>query len=468
MKGKMSAIAIIVIMVLGSFGAIGTIIKENDNNAPVEEYALGEIIIGFYEKSEIETVDVEPVDVSEIVEYKEYEISRKINNLNIAVIKVEEGQEKSLIPSLLDDPAVKFAEPNWVVHAYKTPNDELWSEQWGPQRIHCPDAWDSGTGSSVKIAIVDTGVDYNHDDLAGRVISGHDFANDDDDPMDDNNHGTHCAGIAAAVMDNNLGIAGVSQAQIIAEKVLSSSGSGYSDWVAGGIDHAVQMGADVISLSLGSSQTNNAIRTACNNAYDSDVVVLSSSGNDYSSSGPGYPAGYASVIAVGAINSQNLRCDFSNYGGDRDDGEGLEIVAPGYRILSTVHSPEDSYKSYSGTSMACPHAAGVAALYIAKNPGKNAEWIRNKLRENAEDLYPNDPDDDNQYGYGLVDARIDSGDPPDNVVKVYLDVHKIQLLDHIDPLTDTGHLFYKVEVASQSQYNYHGHDEPFLWFTIFV
>lgn len=467
MKEQLSVLAIVFMMVLGSFGAIGAVIKNLENETDSEEFAPGELIVGFYEDSELQSLDIQPISVSEIDQYKEYKIKRKIENLNIAVIQVEEGAEKSLVSSLLEDPAIKFVEPNYVFHLYGIPNDELWVEQYGPKRIHCQEAWDSGTAGGVKIAIVDTGVDYTHEDLAGRVISGHDFVNDDDDPIDDNNHGTHCAGIAAAIMNNDIGIVGVSQATIIAEKVLSSSGSGYSDWVAGGIDHAVDMGADVISLSLGSSSSSNTIKSACARAYVSDVVVCSSSGNDGSSSGPGYPAAYSSVIAVGAIDSKDLRCDFSNYGGDRDDGTGLEVVAPGYRIISTVHSPSNSYKSYSGTSMACPHVAGVAALYIAKNPGKNAEWIRNKIRENAEDLYPEDPDDGNQYGHGLVDARV-SPDEPENAVKVYFDVKKIKLLDTVDTGTNTGDLFYKVELNSDVQYNYNGHDEPFLWFSIFV
>ena len=145
------------------------------------------------------------------------------------------------------------------------PNDTYYSYQWGLPAIKADKAWDIEKGNkSVKIAIVDTGIDYTHEDIASNYVSGgYDWVNGDTDPLDDNGHGTHCAGIAAAVIDNGKGIAGVAQVSIMAEKVLNSYGYG-SDWnVARGIVHATKSGANVISMSLGSSSFSRILQKAC-------------------------------------------------------------------------------------------------------------------------------------------------------------------------------------------------------------
>jgi thermitase len=386
MRGKIISLAILFLMVIGCFGATAHHLQTMPTN--LEEYSQGEVVIGF-DKT---------LPVMEISSFQGHIVKGKIKDLNTALILVEPGKEQAFIKSAASSPWVLYAENNWRVHAFLIPNDPLWGQQWGPQRIHCAEAWDSGTGSSsVTIAIVDTGIDYNHQDLSAHYLTGgHDWVNGDNDPMDDNNHGTHCAGIAAAVMDNGIGIAGVAQVKLLAEKVLNSDGQGTAFDVASGITHAADQGADVISMSFASSGSSPTIEAACSYAYTSKgAVLVAASGNDGQPQ-VSYPAAYDTVIAVGAIDQSDERCSFSNYGAK------LELVAPGFQIVSTIRN--NQYDSYDGTSMACPHVSGVAALAISKNPGESNVWIRDLLDASAEDL--GSPGKDIYFGYGLVDARL--------------------------------------------------------------
>jgi len=448
MNGKILALAIVIFMVVGSFGAVAT---QNGNNDPILNYVPGEVVVGFYKQLN----GLDPVNVEEIDSFNGHSIKEKIVVLNVAVIEVEVGSEQSFIDSVVVSPYVKYAELNTLVYAFYTPNDPQWGQQWGPKRIHCEKAWDTGTGSSsVKIAIVDTGIDYNHEDIAGNYVSGgHDWVNDDNDPIDDNNHGTHCAGIAAAVMDNNIGIAGVAQVKVMAEKVLGSGGSGDSSDVASGITHAADNGANVISMSLGASSPSSVIQDACDYAYNTKgVVIVAASGNDGQPQ-VSYPAAFDTVIAVGAINQNDQRCDFSNY------GEDLELMAPGYRIVSSIIG--DNYDLYSGTSMACPHVAAVAALVKSLYPSQNNVWIRQKLIDTAEDLGPAGWDE--EYGYGLVDASLGGGGPG-GLPSVNVKIHKVDVTsDPLEWLTGgQPEWYYEVRVDSSSVFEYNGQDQEIL------
>lgn len=386
MSGKIIALYVLFLMMTGCFGATAYHLQAIPTN--LEAYTPGEVIIGF--DSTLSVMDMNS--------YQGHILKGKIEDLNTALILVEPGTEQAFIGSVAHLPPVRFAEYNSRVNAFLIPNDPLWSQQWGPQRIHCAEAWDSGTGSSsVTIAIVDTGIDYNHEDLSAHYLSGgRDWVNGDNDPMDDNDHGTHCAGIAAAVMNNELGIAGVAQVKLLAEKVLNSDGQGTAFNVASGITHAADQGADVISMSFGSSDSSVTIQDACVYAYTlKGAVLVAASGNDGQPT-VSYPAAYDTVIAVGAIDQSDELCSFSNY------GEKLELVAPGFQIISTIRN--NQYDSYDGTSMACPHISGIAALAISKNPGQSNVWIRDLLDVSAEDL--GSPGKDIYFGYGLVDARL--------------------------------------------------------------
>ena len=288
---------------------------------------------------------------------------------------------------------VLYAEYNTLYQATHEPNDPRWDEQWGPAAINAPDAWDIETGSTdIVVAIVDTGIDYNHEELGNYVGGGYDWINDDGDPYDDHGHGTHCAGITAATMDNLVGIAGIAQVSVMAEKVLDSSGSG-SDWgVAQGIIHAADNGADIISMSLGGTSGSTTLENACQYAWDEGVVIVAAAGNGYGSPVE-FPGAYDTVIAVAALDSSTTRAIYSNI------GEEVELAAPGSNILSSL--PGDNYASWDGTSMATPHVAGAAALVKSQNPSLSNVEIRTVLGDAATDI--GSPGRDTSFGYGRID-----------------------------------------------------------------
>jgi thermitase len=288
-----------------------------------------------------------------------------------------------------------YMEPNMKVQAQLVPNDPYWSVQWGAQKIEADWAWNTTVGNhSVLVAVIDTGICYTHPDLAANYVPlGYDWVNNDADPMDDNGHGTHCAGIIAAVINNGEGIAGLAQVQVMAEKVLDSSGQGYVDWIANGIVNATDCGARIISMSLGGYGYSQLLYDAVKYAYDKGVLVVAAAGNDNTNTKM-YSAGYDEVIAVAATDQDDNKAWFSNW------GDWIELSAPGVDIYSAVPS---GYEYMSGTSMACPHVAGVAALAWSLYPNKTRDWVREWLRYTADDL--GDPGFDLYYGYGRVNAR---------------------------------------------------------------
>jgi len=288
-----------------------------------------------------------------------------------------------------------YIEPNMKVQAQLVPNDPYWSLQWGPQKIEADYAWNTTVGEhSVLVAVVDTGIYYTHSDLAANYVQlGYDWVHMDADPMDDHGHGTHCAGIIAATLNNGVGMAGLAQVRVMAEKVLDSGGYGYWDWVANGIINAADCGADIISMSLGGYGESELVHEAVKYAYDAGVLVIAAAGNDNTNM-KFYPAGYDEVVAVVATDQSDNKAWFSNW------GDWIELAAPGVDIYSTVPW---GYESWSGTSMATPHVSGVAALVWSLYPDKTRDWVRLWLRYAADDL--GDEGFDVYYGYGRVNAR---------------------------------------------------------------
>jgi len=289
-----------------------------------------------------------------------------------------------------------YVEPNIRFEINSIPNDPDWPKQWGPQKIEADWAWNTTMGDpSVLVAVVDTGIDWNHPDLAGNYVPlGYDWVNNDPDPMDDHGHGTHCAGVIAAIVNNSIGMAGLAQVRVMAEKGLDASGSGRLSDLANAIIHAVDQGANIISCSWGSYVKSTLLQEAVRYAYDHSVLVVAAAGNDATDI-KNYPAAYDEVFAVTATDQNDEPASFTNF------GNWVEVAAPGVQIYSTVW--DDSYAYMSGTSMSTPHVSGVAALIWSRFPSMTRDQVWAQLQYTAEDL--DDPGFDAYYGYGRLCAR---------------------------------------------------------------
>ncbi|MGD2248699.1 MAG: S8 family peptidase [Candidatus Methanofastidiosia archaeon] len=278
------------------------------------------------------------------------------------------------------------------------PPEEL---PWGVDRIDADLAWSTTKGAGVKVAIVDTGIDMDHPDLVANIKGGFNAiapARKYKDPNnfdDDHGHGSHCAGIVAAV-DNDIGVIGVApEAWLYGVKVLDGSGAGYDSDIIEGIQWCVDNGIQVISCSFGGYGDDQASRDAYQAAWDAGCLIVAAAGNDGYEDPDLWPAGYPTVMAISATDSSDNVTSWSNYGDE------IELAAPGSSIYSTYK--RGGYTTMSGTSMACPHVSGVAALVWAANTGYSNSQVRSRLQNTAEDLGASGWDP--YYGYGLVDAE---------------------------------------------------------------
>ncbi|MHB0874501.1 MAG: S8 family serine peptidase [Anaerolineae bacterium] len=273
------------------------------------------------------------------------------------------------------------------------PNDPRYASQWGLAAVRAPSAWQMTVGvNGPIIAILDTGASLGHTDLAANLVPGYDFANGDATPDDDQGHGSHVAGIIGAVGNNGVGVVGMNwAARIMPLKVLDSEGSGYASDLQDAIHYAVDHGAKVINMSLGSDYPSPYVQEGVSYALQHGCVVVAAAGNDkYTTQ---YPAAYDSVLGVGAVDSSRQVADFSY------EGPYVDVVAPGVDVLSTVPG---GYDSYDGTSMATPHVSGLAALIWAVNPSLTGTQVAARITGTAQDL--GSAGWDSAYGYGLIDA----------------------------------------------------------------
>jgi subtilisin family serine protease len=361
-----------------------------------------------------------------------------IESLSVQAVEVGQLYSVSFSPDqnpqevaakLAQDPTVEYAEPDFIAGitaepatplelpaalassrgAFLTPNDPLYGYQWNFQTIQMPAAWDTSSGQQVIVAIVDTGVDFRASDLASTArLPGYDFVNNDNDPTDDQGHGTHVAGTIAQSTNNGIGVAGVAyNARILPVKVLGANGQGSYENIIKGIVYAVDQGAKVINMSLAGRSGSQALRDAVQYANSKGVVVVAAAGN--SGGAVEFPAAYDEyVIGVGAVRYDLQRPSYSNFGPQ------VDLMAPGGDISvdlnndryadgvlqQTFKTPGTfTYLFYEGTSMASPHVAGLAALILARNPGLTPAMVENIMVQTAKPAGPSD-----QNGAGVIQA----------------------------------------------------------------
>ncbi len=313
---------------------------------------------------------------------------------------------------LKSSPAVEYAEPPASVLPALVPDDPLFPQQWALRNLGGPgmgtagadikavQAWDITTGSpTVTVAVLDTGVDSAHPDLAANVVPGRSFVDGESGTDDNNGHGTNCAGIIGAVGNNALQMAGISwNSRIMPVKVVgvdaNGNPSGTDLWLSQGIIWAVDNGARVLSVSLVSSSDTPTLRSAVRYARLSGAVVVAASGNDGQQKRL-YPAAYDDAIAVGASDRSDNRASFSNW------GDHLDLVAPGVMITTTTRGG-GTWQFFQGTSAATPHVAGICALVLSVRPATSLAEMRQFLRRGADDI--GDPGYDIFTGAGRANA----------------------------------------------------------------
>lgn len=308
-------------------------------------------------------------------------------------------------------PGVRYAEGNATLHAVGTANDPLFKQQWGTKAIGAPTAWDSSQGSGIAIAVLDTGIDWTHRDLAGTsIVRYKNFVTPTATPMDDEGHGTHVSGILAAVRNNRIDIAGTAPlATLYACKVLDSNGSGDIATISDAIrDVADNTPCRIFSMSFGapaSGLTNAesvALKDAIAHAQAKGVLLVAATGNDGIST-EFYPASVEGVIGVGAVDNTMAWASFSDFGISL-----VDLVAPGVNIVSTI--PGNQTAAWDGTSMATPYVSASAALVWSLRPSMNATELATLLEDTAGDLGAKGVD--KYFGHGLVRPDRAIGLPP--------------------------------------------------------
>ena len=395
------------------------------------QYVSNQVLVKF--KSSI----TEEMREAAIASYQSTTLKR-ISEIDVYHLQIPEDISVEEMLYLLErNPDVEYAEPNYVRRlAQVTPNDPFFTDQYalynpggqfGPPSspqpataradIKATEGWVETWGDeTVIIAILDTGADFNHPDLDGKLLSnGYDFINDDPDPIDDEGHGTLVAGIAAAETNNGVGIAGVAwDCRILPIKIVDNTGWTDDATIIAGINWAILNGADVINLSVGGAFASQFEQDAIRAAYINDIVVVAAAGNDGVATN--YPAAYPECMAVAATNSRDERVTFVNTATDpvpweSNFGPEIDVAAPGDWVLSLYPTslttpPFLPYSWASGTSLSTPHVSGLAALIKSIKPDLSAEDIMNIIRYTADDVNSATLEGrDDNLGYGRMNME---------------------------------------------------------------
>ena len=292
----------------------------------------GQVVVRF-------RANVDPLSRRQTLSVESASTVKPLGVPGLELVRVK-GSVPSAIEALEANPAVAYAEPNWIYHAEAVPNDPRYSQLWGLTKINAPAAWNTTTGSAaVKVAVVDTGIATDHLDLSANVVPGFDFVQGDSDPRDFNGHGTHVAGTIGARGNNAIGVTGVDwQVSLMPVRVLDGNGSGSNANVSAGFAYACSHGASIVNASLGGTGYSSAMRDAIASASCANTLFVVAAGNNGANndSTPHYPCNYgappdnlANVVCVAATDQNDVLANFSDY------GQSVDLAAPGVNIPST-------------------------------------------------------------------------------------------------------------------------------------
>ncbi len=322
-------------------------------------------------------------------------LRRRIPELAVSILDVPESSSDAIIASLERTGLFAYVERDHYAHTAAVPNDPSYGSQWYLPRIHSPQAWSISTGApSVTIAVIDSGVDGNHPDLASKLLPGWSFVKNNADTSDVLGHGTAVAGTVAAASNNNIGVAGVNWASRIMPLVVVDEDdfATYSD-MAAAIQYAADHGVRIINMSVGGSSSSYTLQNAADYAWNKGAVIFAAAMNA-GASAPYYPAACNHVVSISATDTADHLASFSNY------GNWITLSAPGTSILTTMKG--GGYGYWNGTSFSAPITAGVAALCLAVNPALTNTALVSILRQTADDL--GDPGYDTSFGWGRLNA----------------------------------------------------------------
>ncbi|MDD5528581.1 MAG: S8 family peptidase [bacterium] len=365
-----------------------------------QDIVPGEFIIGYTNQIDVKKATLKQMGIAQ----KSITLADKELGDNFILVKVAGTleEEKTFVKKMKVKSNIASIEPNRIIKLFKNPNDPYFSSyQWDKRSVKAPEAWVYGWGNdSISIGIVDQGAQYTHPDLSARytTVKRYDYVDNDADPINAvtaESHGTHCSGNAAATVNNGVGIAGMSNARLYSLRVMGSSGGGTSTAIGNGVQWCATNHIKIVSMSIGGGSPSSFVNAKCQAVWNGGGLLFAASGNDGKDT-TAYPAAYANVIAVGSIGTTNTRSSFSNY------GSYLDLVAPGENICSTI--PGSTYETgWSGTSMACPQAAGGAALVWAANTSLTNAQVRDILCNTATDLGTTGWD--KEYGWGKLNLQ---------------------------------------------------------------
>jgi thermitase len=370
-------------------------VNHPEDNEGTSHYHANEVVVRFKKSPTPDQLKQIQADIR----------SAKMQKLGYTYVFQSKDKDAKQLMRYFQNWQVQYAEPHYLyltndqtsTQLVTKPNDQLYSRyQWNLPIIDTEVGWNVGKGSDkVIVAVVDTGVDVDHPDLKGRLLTGYNVIKPDSPPMDDVGHGTHVSGVISALVNNGEGVAGMTWYNpIMPVKVLDETGAGNTYNVAQGIIWAADHGAKVINMSLGNYADANFLHDAIRYAYDKDIVLIAASGND-NTEDPGYPAAYPEVFAVAAADSSKKKATFSNF------GDYIDVTAPGVNIASTY--PHNQYAALSGTSMASPHVTALAALIRSTNPKLKNTEVMEIMRSTAEDLGTKGKD--KYFGFGQIDVN---------------------------------------------------------------